>query len=303
MGTYGTTSTYTATSDGGINGGGAVGYRGGSGGDATDIRIGADTLYYRVIVAGGGGRAYSYSSTYKANGGYGGGTTGGAGAYYSSSYTAFTGKGGTQTAGGAAGTWSSTNYNGNAGGFGTGGSTKYKYNNTSYYSNGAGGSGWYGGGGAGNYNGGAYTRAAGGGGGSGYVWTSSTASSVPSSYALSTSYQMTDAATIAGNDTLGNYKEPDGTTFAGHSGNGYARLTYSVSYPTLTGLIKKTIKVGTNYDLASDVTCVDNGTGCTLVKVNITDTSILEEGTYTVKYIIKDNNDINIQELLQFLIC
>lgn len=54
IGTYGTSTTSTATSGGGFNGGGNAGYRGGAGGGASDIRIGGNTLNHRLIVAGGG---------------------------------------------------------------------------------------------------------------------------------------------------------------------------------------------------------------------------------------------------------
>ena len=217
-----TTSTYTSQGGGGFNGGGNAGYRGGGGGGASDIRIGQDSLYARVIVAGGGGGAYSYSSTYKAAGGYGGGTSGASGSYYSSSYSSWVGKGGSQTAGGAAGTGSSTNYNGKAGTFGIGGNTGYKYNSTSYYSSGAGGGGWYGGGGAGNYSSSSRTRACGGGGGSGYIYTSSTASNYPSGCLLTSTNYLTDAQTAAGNTS---FISPTGTSETGHTGNGYCRIT------------------------------------------------------------------------------
>ena len=50
------TST-SSVKNGGFNGGGNSGYRcGGSGGGASDVRIGSDSLYSRVIVSGGGGR-------------------------------------------------------------------------------------------------------------------------------------------------------------------------------------------------------------------------------------------------------
>lgn len=229
-GDFSTTTTYTAQSGGGYNGGGAAGYRGGTGGGATDIRLtsgtwnNSDSLLSRIIVAGGGGGAYSYSSTYKAAGGYAGGTTGGKGSYYSSSYSAFVGSGATQTGGGSAGTGSSTNYNGKAGSFGQGGATGYKYNSTSYYSNGAGGGGWYGGGAAGNYSSSSRTRAAAGGGGSGFVWTSATSANVPSGYSVPTSYYLTDAETIAGNSSM---PTQDGTTtMTGNTGNGYAKITW-----------------------------------------------------------------------------
>ena len=222
QGTAYTTSTYTSQGGGGFNGGGGAGYRGGGGGGASDIRIGQDSLYARVIVAGGGGGAYAYSTSYKANGGAGGGTNGISGNYYSSSYSGWVGGGGSQTAGGTGGTGSSTNYYGKAGTFGIGGNTGYKYNSTSYYSAGAGGGGWYGGGAAGNYSSSSRNRACGGGGGSGYIYAESTATNYPSGCLLTSKYYLTDAATIAGNTS---FISPTGTTETGHTGNGYCRIT------------------------------------------------------------------------------
>ena len=222
QGTAYTTSTYTSQGGGGFNGGGGAGYRGGGGGGASDIRIGQDSLYARVIVAGGGGGAYAYSTSYKANGGAGGGTNGISGNYYSSSYSGWVGGGGSQTAGGTGGTGSSTNYYGQAGTFGIGGNTGYKYNSTSYYSAGAGGGGWYGGGAAGNYSSSSRNRACGGGGGSGYIYAESTATNYPSGCLLTSKYYLTDAATIAGNTS---FISPTGTTETGHTGNGYCRIT------------------------------------------------------------------------------
>ena len=80
--------------EGGFNGGGSR-YRYCGGGGATDIRIGTDSLYTRVIVAGGGGSDGATSKT----GMYGGGTSGGTA---TQSYGSG-GGGGTQTAGGAGG--------------------------------------------------------------------------------------------------------------------------------------------------------------------------------------------------------
>lgn len=62
-GSYGTSTSNTATSGGGFNGGGNAGYRGGAGGGATDIRIGGTTLNHRLIVAGGGRRYFLGSNT------------------------------------------------------------------------------------------------------------------------------------------------------------------------------------------------------------------------------------------------
>ena len=108
------------------------------------------------------------------------------------------GKGGSQTSAGDT-----------YGGFGYGSNA-----NTSNMT-GAGGGGWYGGGGGTNHN-------QGGGGGSGYVYTSSTASNYPSGCLLNESYYLTDAQTIAGNQS---FTSPTGTNETGHSGNGYARIT------------------------------------------------------------------------------
>jgi len=64
--------------------------------------------------------------------------------------------------------------------------------------------------------------AGGSGGGSGYVYTSSTAGNYPSGCLLNSSYYLTNASTVAGNTT---FTSPKGGTEAGHSGNGYARIT------------------------------------------------------------------------------
>ena len=87
---------------GGYNGGGSITNAskecGGSGGGATDIRLIGDTLYHRVIVAGGsGGTEYSDIPHI---GGYGGGVEGCRGG---GDHPSVAGFGGTQTAGGAQG--------------------------------------------------------------------------------------------------------------------------------------------------------------------------------------------------------
>lgn len=127
---------------GGWNGGGTC-YAGASGGGgATDIRLtesGAETLYSRIMVAGGGG-----GSNDNQNGGYGGGLTGGTGVCISGS----PGTGGSQIAGG--GGWLSGSLGNGAG----------AVNN--YADGGAGGGGYYGGGKANGYG-------CAGGGGSGFI--------------------------------------------------------------------------------------------------------------------------------------
>ena len=190
-----------SSTTGGWNGGGGYSSYGTSGGGGTDIRLNANTIYDRIIVAGGGG-GRGYSST---SGGYGGGQNGGAGG--SGSATSG-GAGGTQTSGGASGTGGSGS--GYAGTYGSASSE-------TSHNGGGGGGGWYGGG-----SGVGSGTDAGGGGGSGYVWTSSTYSSAPSGYSVSSSYYLTDAQTIGGDATMPN---PAGGTMTGREGDGYARIT------------------------------------------------------------------------------
>lgn len=184
-------------SNGGFNGGGSrSNYPGGGGG--SDIRIGTDSLYARVIVAGGGG---SDGASNK-NGMYGGGSSGGS----ASQNYGQGGGGGTQTSGGS----------GNEGSFGQGGVGKYQ---SSGYA-GAGGGGWYGGGGSTPDSSGDDDR--GGGGGSGYVYTASSASNYPNGCLLNSSLYLTDTQLSAGNQS---FLAPDGAIETGHSGDGYCRIT------------------------------------------------------------------------------
>lgn len=188
----------TATVNGGFNGGGKGISNGKGGGGASDIRVGADSLLARVLVAGGGGGAgVAYG------GGYGGGPTGGDG------YTSLnrSGTGGTQTAGGTTYSSISAHY----GGFGYGG------NVSTGYPAGGGGSGWYGGGGA--YDNDSDSDGRGGGGGSGFAWTGANA---PAEYLLTAAHYLTDASTTAGNAS---FAAPAGGTETGHTGNGYIRVT------------------------------------------------------------------------------
>lgn len=191
-------STGNVKVEGGFNGGGfasheSTGEPGNGGGRATDVRIAQDSLYARVIVAGGGGGSGEDDET----GGYGGGETGGAGSGNTSLTQA------SQTSGGT-----------NSFGFGLGGNT---------YNGGAGGGGWYGG--ASRYSVSSYSTGSdseGGGGGSGYVYTSSTAKNYPSGCLLNSSYYLSNAQTIAGNNS---FASPTGSSETGHSGNGYCRIT------------------------------------------------------------------------------
>lgn len=204
----------TGGTAGGFNGGGKRGsYYGGGGG--SDIRVGTDSLYARVIVAGGGG---SDGATNK-SGKYGGGANGG---IATENYGSI-GYGGTQT-GCSGGTsyvtttqsTSTTAQSGTYCGFGFGG-------NGITYANGYGGSGgggWYGG--CGSYPDGSGDDDRGGGGGSGYIYTSSTASNYPSGCLLNSNYYLSNAQTIAGNQS---FLSPTGSNETGHSGNGYVKIT------------------------------------------------------------------------------
>lgn len=198
----------TGGTSGGFNGGGMrATYAGGGGG--SDVRIGTDSLYARVIVAGGGGSDGATSRL----GMYGGGTTGGT---TTESYGTG-GGGGTQTSGGTGSSSASgSGTSGTYGAFGVGGRG---YAASNGYA-GAGGGGWYGG--AGSYPDGSGDDDRGGGGGSGYVYNSSTASSYPSGCLLDSSHYLSNAQTIAGNASM---PSTSGGTETGHSGNGFIRIT------------------------------------------------------------------------------
>ena len=257
----------TGKTSGGFNGGGKrATYNGGGG--ATDIRVGTDSLYARVIVAGGGG---SDGATNK-NGMYGGGETGGTTTQnYGSG-----GGGGTQTSGGVGGS-------GNAGTFGQGGEGKAASNGYA----GAGGGGWYGGGGS--YPDGSGDDDRGGGGGSGFAWTGKNA---PSGYLLGSAYYLTNAGTKAGNTS---FTAPGGSTETGHSGDGYARITCLELYkqvPDTPTNFRQTAKdyfslsiawgsvECTGYKLYRDGTLISTQTGTTY-----TDTSVEPNNTYTYKLV------------------
>ncbi len=213
----GATTCSTKTSSictGGFNGGGyRYNYPGGGG--ASDIRINEDSLLARVIVAGGGGSDGATTKT----GMYGGGTSGGAATQNYGSY----GYGGTQTGFTttvtALTTQPTTNSSSNyPGGFGFGGFGVYR---SSGYA-GAGGGGWYGG--CGSVPDGSGDDDRGGGGGSGFVYTGQSVT-VPSgsTYKITSQYAMTSTTLAAGNTS---FTSPAGASETGHTGNGYARITY-----------------------------------------------------------------------------
>lgn len=208
----------------GFNGGGTGISSGRGGGGATDVRIGQNSLYSRVIVAGGGGGAGVTSANANPCG-CGGGEYGGDG-YYNDTTGSYTigqnrcGGSASQTAGGK--TWSTSTQ----ATFGQGG-------NASGYSCGGGGGGWYGGGGA--YDSDSDSDGRWGGGGSGYVYTSSTAKNYPNGCLLNSTHYLTNAQTIAGNKS---FKSPTGKNETGHTGNGFCRITNLT--PTQYGLYVKT---------------------------------------------------------------
>ena len=176
----------TANGAGGFNGGGTrATYKGGGGG--SDVRIGSNSLYARVIVAAGGG---SDGAAHKA-GGPGGVDTSLAG---STSY-------GTVLNNGTFG----------VGGVGQAGSSGYA---------GAGGGGWYGGSGCKPDSSADDDR--GGYGGTSYVYTSSTAASYPSGCLLNSDYYLTETNRVAGNASFTSYS---GTTVTGTTGDGAVRIT------------------------------------------------------------------------------
>ena len=176
-----TITTASVAVPGGFNGGGNGFNRaysgtytyGQAGGGATDIRIGQNSLYARVIVAGGGSGSNNRISGYA-----GGGLSG---------VTGQSGYAGTQTSAGTGGS------------FGQGGSATTSGSNYRYGASGGGG-GFYGGGAIASYsdstNYDKYT-----GGGSGYVYTSSTASSYPSGCLLNSNYYLASASTTQGINT------------------------------------------------------------------------------------------------------
>lgn len=208
----------------GFNGGGTGISSGRGGGGATDVRIGQNSLYSRVIVAGGGGGAGVTSANANPCG-CGGGEYGGDG-YYNDTTGSYTigqnrcGGSATQTAGGK--TWSTSTQ----ATFGQGG-------NASGYSCGGGGGGWYGGGGA--YDSDSDSDGRWGGGGSGYVYTSSTAKNYPNGCLLNSTHYLTNAQTIAGNTS---FTSPTGSAETGHTGSGFCRITNL--NPTQYGLYVKT---------------------------------------------------------------
>ena len=224
------TTTKTAV-PGGFNGGGNGFNRdysstytyGQAGGGATDIRIGQNSLYARVIVAGGGSGSNNRISGYA-----GGGLSG---------VTGQSGYAGTQTSAGTGGS------------FGQGGSATTSGSNYRYGASGGGG-GFYGGGAIASYSDSTnYDKYSGG--GSGYVYTSSTASSYPSGCLLNSTYYLIVSSTTQGINT-GNGKAT--ITYIGKEldfivADTLIALTNNQNESglyTITHLADNTLQIGTN---------------------------------------------------------
>lgn len=188
--------TRTATKIGGWNGGGnggldsGSGQNGGHGGGATDIRIGGNDLYSRIIVAGAGGGGGRVA--YGGRGGGEGGTIAGA------DNSGVSGGAGTQSEGGKA---HITTRGATDGKLGQGGNGSTDFNSAG---GGGGGGGYYGGGGGTSTQNHGSGYSCGGGGGSGYIGN------------------MIDGQTIVGISVM---PSPSGGTQTGQEGNGYCIIT------------------------------------------------------------------------------
>ncbi len=113
--------------------------------------------------------------------------------------------------------------NGSGGGASGGGTATQGGSGNSTGTFGSGGSnGRHAAGGGGGWYGGGSSYPAAGGGGSGYVYTSASVINYPTGCLLNGSFYLTNAQTIAGNQS---FPAPSGGNETGHSGNGYARIT------------------------------------------------------------------------------
>lgn len=183
-------------------------------------------------------------------------------------------------------TSSSPSDDSNYGGFGFGGYGSYY---RSGYG-GAGGGGWYGG--CGTYPDRSGDDNKGGGGGSGYVYTSGTASNYPSGCTLNSAYYLTDTSLVNGGASFTDY---DGSTVTGHSGNGAVRITClevnNVAPPTNLkatvngGNVTLTWNASTTSGISGyDVTLIREGTTIRTVRVTSTSyKSAFVAGKWTVQ--------------------
>lgn len=248
----------------GTNGGGQGIGTSGAGGDASDIRIGGNTIYNRFLVAGGGAGASNKIGTEISYPGVGGGSTASDSQGSSSLYGKNNEIHGTAGSSSSPGVNGPTITDGFAPIFGQGG---YSFD-TSVPSAGGGG-GWFGGGAASEYGVAS--------GGSGFVFTSSTkniAHSIPN-WSIAESYIKTDSEGNEMYDDDGNpimvYKDskyylknaqtksgknsiPVKTNTnsyeIGNSGNGYIKITkllnadYSLKEDSIQNIIDSVNKVG-----------------------------------------------------------
>lgn len=279
VGGQGNSAKGTQTAEGGFNGGGSIpinttsssssSYHG-SGGGATDIRIGSNALYSRIIVAGGGGGSGGAGNAgYAMPGAYGGGATGGKSADTNGRTSGY---GGTQTVGGIYGCYETGVGCGTSGIFGIGGTPGINSSNS--WSSGGGGGGWYGGGGGG-------AGGPAGGGGSGFVLTAPTSVNVPSGYILGSQYYLSDAQTISGNSSMPTYDKT--STIVGNSGNGHAKITYINIELELNGNEEVTIVAGNTYvELGATLTINGVNKSSSIVKSGSVDTNT--PGVYTITY-------------------
>ena len=196
---------------------------GGSGGGGTDIRIGLDSLYSRVIVAGGGsGASHSVHTSYNKDNEVS--------AVIIENYDGRHGGGLSGEGDNLAGKQNEAGYNpeyldGN-GNFGT--ASAYVYNNIKGGQTGAGG-GWYSGANTispsnsyANYNNATIIRS---GGGSGYVYNEHNVSNYPSGCLLSSNYYLEEALTLDGNSKNPFVDPESGESVDGRYGDGYIRIT------------------------------------------------------------------------------
>lgn len=276
-------SENATTNTGGYNGGGASGNNSGGksmgGGGATDFRLTAGEwddatgLRSRIMVAAGGG-GNAYASGYTHTVGYGGALTGGSGG---GSYNAVDPTGGNQISAGE--------------GFSSAQNASFGY---APQTNSA---GWGGGGGSGYYAG-ANGYGKGGAGGSSYVSgyrgcvaVTSSSDSTPKTDCdtgtsdLTCSYHYSNK--VFSNPTIiaGDASMPtqDGTsTMTGNSGDGYAKVTSLV--PSIN--ITDTSLVD---DQKLEYSCVDNGSGCKIIRTIPSDTDTLTPTDTSVAFILRDD--------------
>ena len=183
-----------------------------SGGGASDIRVGTDSLYTRIVVAAGGGGASGGRFELMRPGGSGGGPVGSNGYHDDIEHPEWRSTGANQD---GPGNYSKGEGNsGNLGSFGCGGKAENIATGRNY--GGGGGGGWYGGSGGGHRVPGA--------GGSGFVFNDT--KHIPEEYSLDLRYILKDTATINGNfsfPTPSLYYPIKNET--GHKGNGAVKIT------------------------------------------------------------------------------